>query len=469
MSNILLVHIGMPKTGSTALQNFLFANKNILEKYGWRYPLLASELPDVQGQNSLVTNGNFFYDFIHEFEYGMDTKSDDWNKKWTQVLRHLESKNVILSAEALSVYETEKFLTGAIQEYNNIKIVIYLRRQDRMVESFYNNRIRDGIFEGTFNDYLNTDEVRRMCHYFSILGLISRIIGKENLIVKVYEKLQFSRQGYSIADDFLDILNIEKNQNEWKDCGIKNPSIYGNYYNIKKIFNSIYGINSGLDQEVRDWDYNDLFMQVSDFFHKDTAERGYFTKEERREFLGRFASENEQVARDYLGREDGVLFYDDRMDYPQYESSQYSNFEEDMIRIFSAMICAQNQKIRVCMHDYDAMRKQCDFLRKKVLMLAIEQKNKMRKILLFAAGNKCRELIEIMGEIPIAVIVDNDLAKEGMVFKNETRVVSVKKIKNWSEYFTIVTCWKTDEIEAQLQGLGLKKDMDYILAKDYGL
>lgn len=469
MSNILLIHIGMPKTGSTALQSFLFTNRNILEKYGWRYPLLVSELPDVQGQNSLVTNGNFFYDFIHEFEYGMDTKSDDWEEKWKQVLKHLESKNVILSSEALSVHETEKFLSGAVQKYHNIKIVIYLRRQDRIVESFYNNRIRDGIFDGTFKDYLDTDEVRGMCHYFPILELISRIIGKENLIVKVYDKRQFSRQGYSIADDFLDILNIEKNQNEWKDSGTRNPSIYGNYYNIKKIFNSIYGVNSELDQEVRDWEYNDLFMQVSNFFHKDKGERGYFTKAEREEFLVRFALENEQVARDYLNREDGVLFNDDRMDYPQYESSQYSNFEEDTIRIFSAMICVQNQKIRACMQDYLATEEQCNFLKKKVLMLAIEQKSKMRKILFFAAGNKCRELMDIMGDIPVATIADNDLAKEGMVLRNETKVVNAKKIKDWSEYFTIVTCWKTDEIETQLQGLGLKKEMDYILAKDYGL
>lgn len=40
MSNILLIHIGMPKTGTTALQNFLLVNNDKLEKYGWCYPIL---------------------------------------------------------------------------------------------------------------------------------------------------------------------------------------------------------------------------------------------------------------------------------------------------------------------------------------------------------------------------------------------------------------------------------------------
>lgn len=469
MSHVLLLHIGMPKTGSTALQYFLFMNKENLQKYGWCYPLLAKELPEVHGDQSIVTNGNFFYEFIHKFDYGLDTESEDWNKKWDQVLKHLESQNVILSSEALSVHETEKFLVGAVQKYNNIKIVIYLRRQDRAVESFYNNRIKDGFFDGTFQNYLETDEVRNMCHYIPKLELIKRIIGKENLIVRVYEKQQFCGKQHSIEDDFLSLLNIEKNPNEWKDCGVQNPSIYGNFYNIRKIFNSIYGINSTLDQEVRDWDYNDLFMQVSNFFHRGKEERGYFTTEERKEFLKRFASENEQIAKEYLNREDGILFYEDRMDYPLYESSQYSSFEEDMIRIFSAMICTQNQKIRICMQDCQNMKKQYNIMAQKVLMLTVEQKSRQRKILFFAAGNRCRELIDIMSGIPISLIADNDLEKEGMLFKNEIKVIGAKNIKDWSEYFTVVTCAKTDEIEVQLQLLGLKKEEDYILAWEYGL
>ena len=58
MNHTLVIHIGMPKTGSTALQYFLYLNRDKLERHGWCYPLLAEELSDVNGASSGVTNGN---------------------------------------------------------------------------------------------------------------------------------------------------------------------------------------------------------------------------------------------------------------------------------------------------------------------------------------------------------------------------------------------------------------------------
>ena len=123
------------------------------------------------------------------------------------------------------------------------------------------------------------------------------------------------------------------------------------------------------------------------------------------------------------------------------------------------------------MQDYQNMRTQYELMLRKTLLLTIEQKKKMRKILLFAAGNKCRQLIELMddNDIPITVVVDNDPAKEGLMLKNDLKVICVKNINDWLDYFTIVTCLETHEIETQLQKIGLKKEVDYILAREYGL
>ena len=121
------------------------------------------------------------------------------------------------------------------------------------------------------------------------------------------------------------------------------------------------------------------------------------------------------------------------------------------------------------MQEYQYIKSQYDFMQKKVLILTIEQKSKARKILLFAAGSKCRKLINIIDDISVAAIADNNPDKSGMIFKNGIKVVDPKEIKNWSEYFIIVTCVKTDEIEDQLQKFKLEKEADYILAREYGL
>ena len=470
MNHTLVIHIGMPKTGSTALQYFLYLNRDKLERHGWCYPLLAEELSDVNGASSGVTNGNFFYEDDHYgYHSDFDMDSDGWNKKWACVQKHLENKNVILSSEAFFRYGTEKLLTYAMQRFHNVKVIVYLRRQDKVVESFYNNRIKDGVYDGTFHDYLDLYSVKEVCQYLSKLDSISRITGKENLIVRVYEKQQFYGKKHSIEDDFLSVLHFDKEIDRWADCGTQNPSLYGNYNEIRKIFNSLHGIAPALDREIEDWEYNDLFMQVSNFFHKDKEERGYFKTEERIAFLEQFASDNKQIAKEYLNREDGILFYDDRMDYPLHENSQYDSFERDMIRIFSAMICIQNQKMRICMQNYETMKEKYNQLVKKMAGVIIVQKSVGRKLLLFGAGNRCRALLHYFSDLAFDLIVDNNSAKDGMIFENKMQVINVHKVENWTKYFVIVTCAETDEIEKQLAGFGLMKEKDYILMHDYGV
>lgn len=47
------------------------------------------------------------------------------------------------------------------------------------------------------------------------------------------------------------------------------------------------------------------------------------------------------------------------------------------------------------------------------------------------------------------------------------RVTPPESIGDWQQYFIVVTCVKTQEIEEQLSKLGLKKEENYILAKEY--
>ncbi len=104
----------------------------------------------------------------------------------------------------------------------------------------------------------------------------------------------------------------------------------------------------------------------------------------------------------------------------------------------------------------------------KFMMKDVWQKSNNRKLMLFGAGYNCQKLIDILGDISGVSITDNDKEKQGMVFRGVT-VSYAKEIMDWLKYFVIVTCQKTEEIEKQLSGLGLKKDKDYVLLKEYGL
>ena len=470
MSNILLIHIGMPKTGTTALQNFLLVNNDKLEKYGWCYPILndgqAGELERLE-LSDIKKSGNgcwLYRDWI------LNNLKSEWDKGMEIVLRHLNNKNVIISAEDIYDYGMEKFITDAKEKYKNIKVMVYLRRQDRAIESRYSQWIKSQNECSTFEEFIDSDTVPKdWLRYVLRLDLISRIIGKENLIVRIYEKQQLA--GNDIITDFLAAFGIPLDQDEWKKGERGNFSLRGNYLEISRLINSAQKVDNILESRDgiwswSDWEVRNAFQDVCEklscSFGGDRGESAFFTSDGRKEFLEKFASDNERIAREYLHREDGILFYDERMDYPILEINQSSNFEADMIRVFTAMIYAQEQRFRHLLEI-----KSNEIIGRLFVKEAL-RRSKNRELLFWGAGHNCRRLLDMVGGVEGAFIVDNDVSKRGSCLYG-VQVKYAGDIAVWEDYFVAVTCEETAEIEEQLRGLGFKREEDYILMREYDL
>jgi len=69
----------------------------------------------------------------------------------------------------------------------------------------------------------------------------------------------------------------------------------------------------------------------------------YFSEEEHQAFLEKYREGNEKVARDYLGREDGVLFKDEIVTEGTGEAETYTT--EEMVDILGKVIVLQRDKI----------------------------------------------------------------------------------------------------------------------------
>lgn len=96
MDNELVFHIGMPKTGSTALEKFLYENAEVLEHYGWCYPNLKNELPDIREYRlEKERNGDLFYNYVTEVNDTTQIFYENWKRLWEQVLKHLDRKSVV--------------------------------------------------------------------------------------------------------------------------------------------------------------------------------------------------------------------------------------------------------------------------------------------------------------------------------------------------------------------------------------
>ncbi len=92
----LVLHIGMPKTGTTALQSFFFSNRSMLLSQGWDDPDIYQECPSNYEYARFPSNNgcSFLYAFLE--------KTNVFFNRLTDCLkRHLEKNNVLISSEVL--------------------------------------------------------------------------------------------------------------------------------------------------------------------------------------------------------------------------------------------------------------------------------------------------------------------------------------------------------------------------------
>ena len=194
------LHIGAPKTGSTALQNFLCVNFQKLADYGWQYP-------DV----SLRGFGH------HDLAFLVAEGYPEWAIPQERSLSELVDKlqatvagcsQIILSSENFYLFPNPGKI-GEILHYvgfppETVKIVVYVRRQDEAHISWYNQAIKAQGYSGTISQCIqdNLD----LWNYHLQLEKWAQVFGVSNIIVRPYEKEKLTDG--DVRRDFLKILDI---------------------------------------------------------------------------------------------------------------------------------------------------------------------------------------------------------------------------------------------------------------------
>ena len=462
MNNTLLLHIGTMKTGTSSLQKFLYDNAKKLELYGWEYPYINHELEKagVQFINSNYKNGSVFnaswivrtdelskankqnwietWDIENRFE--VDSNSKHWEMTWDIIKKHLNNNNVIVSEELISWRNTAAFLKAAKEQYNNIKVVIYLRRQDRFWESTWNQFVKCSLVSDELDIHkLNLEK----CNYYILLNSIAEIIGRENLVVRVYEKEQLIDK--DIILDFLDVLKIPGEVYEKSETSYENASLVGNVLEIKRVFNQYIDEEIFYGENMQQYFYSEMNK------HQVKQVDGYLTKKEREWILDYYADSNKKVALEYMGHCDGILFRNN--DWGMEKSVRvYDEMYGDIIRIFTKIVNDLYKK-------KNEMNKGLNNLLNNLLSTKCGE----RKLCLWGAGQMCRDILQ---KYPIGVdyVIDNYKGQEEI---NGIKVLAPSEIELWSDYFIIIACCYENEISKQLNKYGLKQNQDYVFARDY--
>lgn len=318
----------MAKTGTSAIQKFMADNQKVLIKHGYCYPLFSAKFLEV-GYNR---NGHFL-----KCHTTWDPKTEQHVQCENELAELLKKyDNIILSEESIWAYQKEDTYWASVKKWADnlgvqLKIIVYLRRQEDWIESLWNQKIKGYVkWTVTFEDYINSRLYDATpLDYEKALSKIEEQVGFENIIVRPYDFKQFKNG--SIIEDFMNIFGLELTDEYTIKKTVVNRSMPYDAVEIKRMINGndLYQNSKGINfyKDVIDVAYPE--ETLSQIAEKET----FYTDELLNKITAEYKSGNEVVARKYLDRADGKLFVD-RKPLKKWDSSDQKILEES-VRIFT--------------------------------------------------------------------------------------------------------------------------------------
>lgn len=204
-----ILHIGVEKTGTTTIQEFLYQNRERLIGQGIFFPELITPRNHrplaVYCSKSKMSN---------QFTCLSDIDNPLKREKWKSDFRQLfdlemkkideRTRSVIFSSEHFSALlrdkEELKRLNSTLDPFfSSIRIVVYIRRQDLIAGSMISNAARVG--HGKMLPEGNQILHKHYYNFYKFINKWSEIFGKENIIIRIFERDQLKDN--NLLTDFM--------------------------------------------------------------------------------------------------------------------------------------------------------------------------------------------------------------------------------------------------------------------------
>lgn len=199
----LILHVGIHKTGTTAIQTGLARHAEFLQRRGYSQAVLHWDLP-------------YLHEAFNPKECGKTREDIDLlsaRNRFREWALQQTCEKIILSGEAMTLFLWEgrgcdddvgRTLLGG---FADTTVVLYLRRQDRFIESAYGQLVMNGLADSfeQFGQAQETDMFRILDWHEKVVHLRS-LLPDAKILVKLYEH---AIEGGDIFRDFLQSIGIE--------------------------------------------------------------------------------------------------------------------------------------------------------------------------------------------------------------------------------------------------------------------
>ncbi len=181
----LILHIGLHKTGTSAIQRFLFENAEALSEQGFLYPVgLFNSIDHNPIAWCMVPSRYFPPDYPFYWDHA---KKNYW-AHLHEIVETSRAHTAILSGEDFSLIDQVHSLAQECAAYDT-RIVVYLRRQDDLIWSLYNQMVKGLEFRLTwsFEEFLSKHWLSDILSFDRFLNEWSEAFGRNALTVSTYE------------------------------------------------------------------------------------------------------------------------------------------------------------------------------------------------------------------------------------------------------------------------------------------
>lgn len=293
----LFIHIGAPKTGTTAIQDFLLKNRERLRSQGVLYPMagLLKSAHHIIG--AAVFPGRSHRLVGRSRDEALRTSIVNLRNEIEQSKPH----TVVLSSEYLWGRLSEADVRSLLEPFKDctIKIIAYLRRQDLLAQSLYVQAVKGGLSD-SFAVWLErvADGERAGFDFHRVLSCWTASRIPAEIVVRVYEKSQLKGD---ICTDFLSTVCPNDISVPQVTNHVANPGPDRATVELLRLLSRVIA-----DREIGTRVRKQILANspARPLF----APLNYLSAADAATFLARFADQNAKVARDFLGRPDGKLF-----------------------------------------------------------------------------------------------------------------------------------------------------------------
>ncbi|EAH7242188.1 hypothetical protein ELL53_08130 [Campylobacter coli] len=353
------VHIGTEKTGTTSIQEFLYINKSIIQKQNyffaqsigiknhWDLAFLGYSL---NKKDSYILNNSLWnFQAIKQHKKNIFSKIKDevkFNHKIIFSSELLQSR-LTRKREIVKLYTFLKKLG-----FTNIKVICYIRDANEMLRSLLSEAIKweeidsfelkEEKEEYKLGYKKNLFHFHHICNHKQTLQWWGEVFGKENLIVRLFDKNEFY-QG-DLLKDFIHSIGLE-----WDDEFIippkQNESLDLLGIDLLRRINKFLPLFCNNARNIFRGDLH--HFAVKHFTSKDSHLKFQPPKEVVQSYIDYFEESNEWVRKEFFPHKERLFSKKDLTDYKEnYELKEMKPEYWDKIAEFIAdIVSTKNQNI----------------------------------------------------------------------------------------------------------------------------